>query len=239
MSLPAGVATCTVRIGSATTFTGDVVSIRATVEPSHNVVWAETMQALARIPAESSGDVGLTFTLPQDQDGFIDSGGNPIRGWSYTGRFELVGADGKSQHLRKRFTIPEGTADMDVLAVIDGTSADPVITPAAVVTSLDGLTGALTADQISEAQGAYLSWAADPSKLWTGTVTRDAGGAATAAAILWPDGITGTYTGTASATFAGAVDSYTLTHGTTTYTQPAVTRDANGNITNRPAITAA
>jgi hypothetical protein len=36
------------------------------------------------------------------------------------------------------------------------------------------------------------------------------------------------------------VDAYTITRTgspTKTYTQPAVTRDANGNITNRPPIT--
>jgi hypothetical protein len=54
---------------------------------------------------------------------------------------------------------------------------------------------------------------------------------------VWSDGVTGVYTGTASTAFPGSIDSYTITHGTTTYTQPTVTRDASGNITNQPAIT--
>ena len=59
--------------------------------------------------------------------------------------------------------------------------------------------------------------------------------------MVWPDGTAGTYTATTVSTdFPGAVDAYTITYGspvTATYTQPAVTRDSAGNITNQPAIT--
>lgn len=228
MSLPAGVATCTVRIEPSTTHTGEPVSIRAVVEPSHTVIHAATGRALAKIPAESSGDEGLVFTLPQDQPGFTDSAGNGFRGWGYVARIELT-TGGKSQHLRKAFTIPEGITDVDLLKVIDGPAAAPVMTPAAVVTSVNGATGAVTAVPFAQL-------AADPYQLFVGEVTRDASGAATSAAVVWPDGTEGTYTGTPSATFAGAIDAYTITYGETTYTQPAVTRDSAGNITNRPAI---
>lgn len=88
------------------------------------------------------------------------------------------------------------------------------------------------------------SWAAamnmqlarTPEALLAGVVTRDAGGAPLSASVEWPDGVTGTFTGTPSPTFAGALDSYTITHGTKTYTQPIVTRNASGAITNQPAI---
>jgi hypothetical protein len=78
----------------------------------------------------------------------------------------------------------------------------------------------------------------------TGTITRDSNGAATAATATWPDGATGAYSAlVVSSAFPGAVDSYNVTHvlgGTTiTYTQPTVTRDANGAVTTRPAITVA
>lgn len=86
-----------------------------------------------------------------------------------------------------------------------------------------------------------------PDALWAGAVTVDANGAPISAVVEWPDRkedgsvITGTYSGTASTTFPGSIDSYTITRiinaGTVTYTQPAVTRNANGQITNRPAIT--
>lgn len=87
---------------------------------------------------------------------------------------------------------------------------------------------------------ALVQLARDPAQLFTGTVTNNADGAPTSAAVVWPDGATGTYSGTASTTFPGAVDAYTVTRTGTpvlTFTQPAVTRDANGYVTNRPAIT--
>lgn len=87
---------------------------------------------------------------------------------------------------------------------------------------------------------ALLQLARDPSALFTGTITRDSGGAPISAAISWPDGTPGVYAGTPSTTFAGAVDAYYVTYAATpllTITQPAVTRDGGGNLTNRPAMT--
>lgn len=92
--------------------------------------------------------------------------------------------------------------------------------------------------------GNLLAWAGNVDALVTGVVTRAASGAALAAAVTWPDGATGQYTATTvSAAFPGAVDAYTVTYvadGTTrTITQPAVTRNASGAVTNRPALTIA
>jgi hypothetical protein len=83
-----------------------------------------------------------------------------------------------------------------------------------------------------------------PDAMVVGAITRDANGAATGFAVTWPDGATGVYAGTASVDFPGSIDAYTITHVlagvTTTFTQPAVTRDATtGAVTNRPAITVA
>lgn len=82
--------------------------------------------------------------------------------------------------------------------------------------------------------------AGNPDAMVSGTITRNTDGAATTFTVLWPDGATGTFTGAPSTAFPGAVDAWTITHtlnGTTqTYTQPTVTRDANGAVTNRPNI---
>lgn len=82
--------------------------------------------------------------------------------------------------------------------------------------------------------------ALNPDLLIVGTITRDANGAATSAPVVWPDGSPGTYTATTVSTaFPGAIDAYTITYGspvTKTYTQPAVTRDASGAVTARPAL---
>jgi hypothetical protein len=87
---------------------------------------------------------------------------------------------------------------------------------------------------------ALLQLARDPSQLFAGAVTNNADGAPISAVVEWPGGVTGTYAGTASVGFPGSVSSYTITYigasGTKTFTQPAVTRDAEGYVTNRPAI---
>lgn len=83
--------------------------------------------------------------------------------------------------------------------------------------------------------------AREPELILTGTVTRNAAGAATASAVTWPDGTPGTYSATTvNATNAALVDAYTITYGspvTRTFTQPAVTRRADGAITARPPMT--
>jgi hypothetical protein len=104
-------------------------------------------------------------------------------------------------------------------------------------TKVDGVT-TVAANDVNAIQSAILlTAAASPDVLVFGTITRDSNGAATSATVTWPDGTTGAYTGTASASFPGAVDSYTITYGTLTYTQPTVTRDSTGAVTSRPAIT--
>jgi hypothetical protein len=89
-------------------------------------------------------------------------------------------------------------------------------------------------------EAALLQLARDPSLLFSGAVTRDGDGAAISASVTWPDGTTGVYSGTASTSIAGAIDAYTVTRAgspTVTFTQPAVTRNPAGHVTNRPPIT--
>lgn len=73
-----------------------------------------------------------------------------------------------------------------------------------------------------------------------GTITRDSNGAPTSAPVVWPNGIQGVYTALVISTaFPSAVDSYQVTYLSSTpktFTQPLVTRDANGAIINVPAI---
>lgn len=95
-------------------------------------------------------------------------------------------------------------------------------------------------DMEDDLEASLLQLARDPGQLFSGSVIVDANGAATSASVVWPDGVVGVYSGTASTTFPGAVDAYTITRvdtPTKTFTQPAVTRNASGYVTNRPAIT--
>lgn len=240
MSLPAGVLTRPVRLSAPVTHTGEPLTVRVTIEPSHTVVHAATGTALARIVTDNTTDpgTGLVIAVPvTDQPGFIDTSGNSFTGWAYTASIELLDAHGKSQYLVKKFNVPASVTDLDLMMVPGGNPAAPVVTAPAMILSVAGATGVVTAEQITAAQGTYLALAANPAQLFVGVVTRDAAGAAVSADVVWPDGTAGEYTGTPSATFAGAIDSYTITYGDLTYTQPAVTRDPAGNLTNRPAIT--
>lgn len=103
------------------------------------------------------------------------------------------------------------------------------------------LTAAQVPPSVANGNVVYKALAGEPGLLISGTITRSANGAALEAPVVWPDGATGVYKGTESTTVPGAIDSYTITHvegeTTHTYAQPKVTRNGEGAVTNRPAIT--
>lgn len=112
-----------------------------------------------------------------------------------------------------------------------------------VQTELDIINISLTGKQVAIPPGTYAEYvalAADPALLIFGEVVRDVDGAVMAAGVIWPDGTLGAFSATAvSASLPGAVDSYTITYGAPvvrTYTQPAVTRDADGAVIDRPTL---
>lgn len=151
-------------------------------------------------------------------------------------------------------TPPEDPDDLYVNVARRTFVADEGLTPPAtadrggdIVIGADGVIGKRDAagtvtPHLSVVTSSWTGLAAQPDLLITGTITRDVDGAALGADVVWPDGDEGTYTGTASTEFPGAIDSYTITKEaspTVTFTQPAVTRDANGAVTVRPTITVA
>ena len=72
-------------------------------------------------------------------------------------------------------------------------------------------------------------------------ISFDADGVVTTATVKWPDGSAGVFTTVTKNTTWLAVDAYTITHTVSglTVTQAAVTRDADGNVTTKPALTVA
>lgn len=231
MAYPPGVATCPVSISAPITFGGVDATVHLEVTPGIRLIWTATGQTLADF-IEQPADVSTgtaTVTLPTIQPGFQDEAGNAVTSWPYTARVRFEHGSEKRYVPLKAFTIPEGQSAAIDLALIPSGPATPVLTaPSAVVTSINGQTGAADTN---------LQLARDPSALFVGAITLT-DGAPTSAAVVWPDGTTGVYTGTPSVAFPGSIDAYTITYGTTrTYTQPAVTRDADGTITNQPAIT--
>jgi hypothetical protein len=228
MAYPPGVTSCPVSIKAPVTFGGVDATVHLEVTPNVRLIWTATGQTFADFVMLSAPSVGgvATVTLPHVQSGFQDESGAAVTSWSYTARVRFE-YGGKSKHTPLRsFTILTGQTAVD-LATVPAGPASPVTTaPAAVVSSVNGATGAVNTN---------LQLARTPDVLFVGVVTLTSG-APTSAAVVWPDGTAGVYTGTPSVTFPGSIDSYTLTYGTTTYTQPAVTRDASGNVTNQPAI---
>lgn len=70
-------------------------------------------------------------------------------------------------------------------------------------------------------------------------ITRDGDGTVSAATVKWPDGSAGTFTRTSKNATWLAVDAYTITHTVSgsTVVQSAVTRNAAGDVTVKPALT--
>lgn len=124
------------------------------------------------------------------------------------------------------FALPDGPLKV-------GNGIDPWL-------SLPVSEGGLTKAEADATYAPISSAASNPDQIAVGAITRSASGAATSFGVVWPDGATGAFTGTESVGTPGAIDSYTVTHVltgvTTTYTQPALTRDASGAVTARPAI---
>jgi hypothetical protein len=83
-------------------------------------------------------------------------------------------------------------------------------------------------------------WARNFEQIVVGTITRDSNDAITSAPVAWPDGTPGLFTADVlSSSFPGAVDAFHITYGspvTKTFTQPAMTRNANGAVIALPAI---
>lgn len=231
MVLPAGVTTCLVFKNAPVGFGGSAGGVEVEITPSVRLVHTATGTPLVDfIESVSPADGGVAqMQLPHtDQNGFQDEAGNAFKNWHYTVRVRLKKAGNQPKHEPLfDFQIPSGQTTLDLSTVPRGVAALPTSAPIATVTSLNGKTGA--ADT-------YKELARTPEALFVGPITLTAG-APTSAGIVWPDGTTGVYTGTPSATFPGSIDSYTLTYGTRVYTQPTVTRDTAGNITNQPAIT--
>jgi len=234
MVLPAGVTTCLVFKKAPVSFGGETGKVFLEVTPSVRLVHTETGTSFADfvesvVPAE--GGVAQIMLPHTDQSGFTDEAGNAFINWHYTARVRFEKGNDKKHLPLTTFQIPSGQTSIDLSFIPSGAPAMPTAAPVATVTSINGLVGAVSVEGVD-----YRLLARDPWALITGAVTYT-NGAPTSAAVVWPDGVTGTYTGTPSTAFPGSIDAYTITHGTTTYTQPAVTRDTNGNITNQPAIT--
>ena len=107
----------------------------------------------------------------------------------------------------------------------------------AAVAVFDGVTGKLVKAGQSLAQ--QLAGWTEAGAYEATSVTFDADQVVTTATVKWPDGSAGVFTRTAKDDEFLAVDAYTLTHTDSgkTVVQAGVTRDADGAVTVKPALT--
>jgi hypothetical protein len=120
----------------------------------------------------------------------------------------------------------------------DIATTDPVIA-ATINNALDQLDGAILGGP-GVADNTLKAWAtAEAFELTAATWGGD--GVLDSATVKWPDGSAGTLTVTSTNATWLAVDAFTVTHADSgkTVTQSAVTRNSNGNITTKPAVTVA
>lgn len=133
---------------------------------------------------------------------------------------------------------PLGTLDAAIgnLATLTTTAKGSAV---AAINELDGDLAAMAGGAAASAQQ-LKDWAAGECYEIT-AATYDADGVPTTATVKWPDASAGTFTTTTKNSTWLAVDAYTISHTASSKTvlQAAVTRDANGQVTSKPALTVA
>lgn len=148
MALPAGVLTATITYGKSYDAFGQNADVTVRITPSHRLLWEATGDYVADFEVTSAADAGVvgSFLLPRDQDGFLNSSGDAIRGWYYTAIVtERRGNAAKSY--RKVFTVAEDQSAIDLDALpIDAIVQPPGSAPIPAVTSVNGQAGAVVVE---------------------------------------------------------------------------------------------
>ena len=238
MAIPPGVTTCLVYKKAPVSFGGSSAKVHLEITPSVRLIHTATGTPLAdfvELVAPAEGSVAQLLLPHSNQPGFQDEAGNAFTNWTYTAKVKYE-KGGVFKHVPPQsFQLAQGQTEVDLSLIPSGPAALPSSAPLPGVTSVDGQTGPV---DLTTSYATYLQLARTPEALIAGTITRDSNGAPTSAPVVWPDGTPGTFTGTLSSV-AGALDGWSITYGapvTKTYTQPAVTRNGSGAVTNQPAI---
>lgn len=136
------------------------------------------------------------------------------------------------------------------LGTVQQASGPPkaITVPAPTAGQVFQLTGNPLAPVQAVASGPVLALNAQLASWVTGenyellNITRDGDDVPTTATVKWPDGVSGTFTCTLKNDTFLTIDAFTVTYSGTpswTVTQAAVTRNGNGAVTVKPALTVA
>jgi parallel beta helix pectate lyase-like protein len=157
-SWPDGVITTTLIFGKGITAGGNMTSARLTVEPMFQgtdaVVWQADGTPMLPFQEQTSADDGSYGSIPVpvvDQDGWLDSGQHAYKLWGYklTENPSFGRSPGKQRVKYWQPLTGQTTVDFDLIP--DGTLGLPVAGPTASVTSINGITGALTSQDLADA----------------------------------------------------------------------------------------
>lgn len=146
MALPAAIHLVTVTFGTALTMFGEEVAMRVTVTPTHDLLWTATGQPILGFAKTFVVPAGMpgSFVVPAvDQIGWKNSAGDNFTGWAYSVEINYTGPGG-TRTVKKPIQVYEGQTTIDLDAIPGGVITVPVSAPTAVVTSVNGLTGAVT-----------------------------------------------------------------------------------------------
>ena len=152
MALPAGVTTCLVFKKSPVSFGGGQAKISLEVTPSVRLIHTETGTPLVdflEAVAPIEGGVAQMMLPHTSQAGFQDEAGNAFVNWHYTARVRYEKGSDKRHLPLVTFQIPEGQTEIDLSMIPAGPAALPTSAPVATVTSLGGLTGAVSTEQLA------------------------------------------------------------------------------------------
>lgn len=141
MVLPNSISQVQVTWGGFLTHGGANVPVRVTVAPSQTVTHVDTGTVLTRL--SFSGMDGGTHLPATDQPGFVDSAGDGITGWHYVVTLRIgEGRDAYEVAKTVQPTVDVPVIDLDL--VPDQNPIDPPTVIVSGVTSINGLTGAVT-----------------------------------------------------------------------------------------------
>lgn len=153
MAWPVGVETTTIVFGRGIDPAGNSqparLEVAAVFTGTKSVVWEADGTPMLPLGVREASEAGMTGSvrLPVvDQDGWVDDGQNEYKNWSY----RLTEKVGTVE--RVKFVQPlSGQATIDFDLIPDGSVGVPGSSPKPGVTSVAGLTGAITAAQLSAA----------------------------------------------------------------------------------------
>ncbi|MCZ9884046.1 hypothetical protein [Arthrobacter sp. B2a2-09] len=150
MTLPAGVTTCDVVFNTPVSFAGGAGSATLTIRPTQTIFWAATGQPLGKFTETVAvNGVPGAITLPVvDQAGFVDSSGNAVKNWAYLADIAWS-VNGQYIASHKSFQLATGQSSVVLDLIPDGNVSTPVSAPFAPVTSVNGVTGAVSLTKAS------------------------------------------------------------------------------------------